>query len=325
MGDDLPRNRFLKDTGSMAHTTIVSTIGHTPMVRLNRVCENTGAEIWAKLEMFNPCGSVKDRIAWNMIRQAEDDGDLIRGMTVVEATSGNTGIGLAMVCAARGYRLILTMPETMSVERKKILRMLGAEIHLSPGDEGMQGAVRRACELQADSRRVFMPGQFDNPANPAAHFTTTGPEIWQAMAGRVDIFVAGVGTGGTITGVSEFLKMKNPSLRTVAVEPAESAVLSGGKPGPHGIQGIGAGFIPSILKVELLDEILTVTTADARAMARRLAVEEGIFAGISCGAAVSGACRIAGRREAAGRRIAVVLPDTGERYLSMTGEDEETD
>lgn len=299
------------------HKTILSTIGNTPLVRLNHVLSSTDTEIWAKLEMFNPCASVKDRIAWNMIRRAEADGRLEPGMTVVEATSGNTGIGLAMVCAARGYHLILTMPDTMSVERRKILQSLGAEIRLSPGNDGMKGAVTAAEKMTAASDAFFMPEQFKNPANPAAHYETTGPEIWRAMAGRVDIFVAGVGTGGTITGVSKYLKEQNPSIKTIAVEPAESAVLSGGSPEPHGIQGIGAGFIPPVLKVELLDEILTVTTAEAKTMARQLAVREGIFAGISCGAAVCGALEMARRSESAGKRIVTVLPDTGERYLSM--------
>jgi len=308
----------------MAQTPdILSTIGNTPLIPLKRVGADTGAEIHVKLEMFNPCGSVKDRIAWNMIRQAERDARLRPGMTVVEATSGNTGIGLAMVCAARGYRLNLIMPETMSIERRRILRALGAHIRLSSGSDGMRGAVRLA-ETMSAAPDVFMPGQFTNPANPAAHMDTTGPEIERAMHGRVDAFVAGIGTGGTFTGVTGYLKQRNPSLWAVAVEPAESPVLSGGTPGPHAIQGIGAGFIPSVLKVELIDEILTVTADDALEMARRLAVEEGLFAGVSCGAAVCGACRIARRPEFARRRIVTVLPDTGERYLSITGDYEET-
>ncbi len=273
------------------------------------------AQILAKLEMKNPLGSVKDRIAWAMIRDAEERGLLKPGALVVEPTSGNTGIGLAFVCAIRGYRLILVMPETMSIERRKILRALGAEILLTPGSEGMRGAVARAQDL-VQRLGAFMPSQFENPANPRIHELTTGEEIWRDTEGQVDIFVAGVGTGGTITGVGRLLKRRKPTVQVIAVEPAESPVLSGGQPGRHRIQGIGAGFVPAVLDRSVIDEILTVSEKEAQETARKLAREEGIFAGISSGAAAAAALRVAARPQNAGKTLVVILPDTGERYLS---------
>lgn len=299
---------------------ILETIGNTPLIRLQHVCSQSEAEVWVKLEMFNPCSSVKDRIALNMIRQAETSGQLSSGMSVIEATSGNTGIGLAMVCAARRYQLVLTMPETMSRERRKILRFLGADIRLSSGSKGMKGAMDLAEEIMdQESGRWFMPRQFENPANPAIHVETTGPEIWCDTGGKVDIFVAGIGTGGTFTGVTTYLKSKNPGLHAVAVEPAASAVLSGNSPGPHGIQGIGAGFIPAVLRVDLIDEVMTVKDEEAVRMTQRLAREEGIFSGFSCGAATWAACQLARMPQHRGKRIVTVLPDSGERYLSLLG------
>lgn len=298
--------------------TILDTVGKTPLVRLNRLSNELGCDILAKLESFNPCSSVKDRIALNMIDQAERDGLLKPGMSVIEATSGNTGIGLAMVCAARGYPLVLTMPETMSMERRRILNALGACLELSPGPQGMNGAIAVAGQMmEREPDRWFMPRQFDNPANPAVHYLTTGPEIWQESDGNIDVFVAGIGTGGTFTGTTRFLREKNPDLLAIALEPASSAVLSGEPPGPHGIQGIGAGFIPRILDVELIDDVVTIRDEDALKMAQRLAREEGIFAGISSGAAVWGTCSIAARPEYAGKRFVTVLPDCGDRYLSI--------
>jgi cysteine synthase A len=276
----------------------------------------SGAEIVAKLESFNPCSSVKDRIGLAMIEAAERAGRLKPGGRLVEPTSGNTGIGLAFVCAARGYRLTLVMPETMSVERRRILKLLGADIVLSPGTEGMRGAVRKAEALAAEDPGLFMPAQFDNPANPEVHRRTTAEEIWTDTGGRLDAFVAGVGTGGTITGVAEALKPRLPGLRVVAVEPDASPVLSGGSPGKHAIQGIGAGFVPRVFRRGCVDEIVRVKDADALSTARRLAREEGILAGISSGAAVWAAIGLAGRPENRGKRIVVLLPDTGERYLS---------
>jgi cysteine synthase A len=296
---------------------VIELIGNTPLVRLDRVGRGIPARIIGKLEMRNPLGSVKDRIAWAMIRDAEERGALKPGGVVVEPTSGNTGIGLAFVCAVRGYRLILTMPDTMSVERRTILAALGAEVVLTPGAEGMSGAVRKARELAAELG-AFMPQQFENPANPRVHELTTAQEIWRDTDGEVDIFVAGIGTGGTITGVGRVLKQRKPGAYVVGVEPAASPVLSGGAPGRHRIQGIGAGFVPAILDRTVINEILTVTEAEAEAMARRLGREEGIFAGISSGAAVAAAVRVAGRPEFAGKTVVVVLPDTGERYLSTT-------
>ncbi len=291
-------------------------VGNTPLVRLNRVVGDADAEVIAKLESFNPASSVKDRIARSMVDDAEARGLLDRDTVVVEPTSGNTGIGLAMVCAARGYRLVLTMPDTMSVERRVILRAFGAEVVLTPGAEGMRGAIRRAEEIAAESKKAWIPQQFQNPANPAIHRDTTAEEIWRDTGGRLDVFVAGVGTGGTITGVAQALKPRLPGLRVVAVEPEASPVLSGGSAGPHAIQGIGAGFVPGVLDLSLVDEIVKVSNDAAIGMARRLATEEGLLVGISSGAAAAAAVRLAQRPELAGRRIVVILPDTGERYLS---------
>ncbi len=285
------------------------------MVELSRIGRGIPVRILGKLEMKNPLGSVKDRIAWAMIRDAEERGLLKPGMTVVEPTSGNTGIGLAFVCAVRGYRLILTMPETMSEERRKILRALGAELVLTPGDKGMRGAVEEAKRI-ARELDAFMPQQFENPANPRVHEATTAEEIWRDTAGEVDIFVAGVGTGGTITGVGRVLKRRKPEVRIVAVEPAASPVLSGGEPGPHKIQGIGAGFVPKVLDRSVIDEVVTVEEEEAMETSRRLAREEGILAGISSGAALAAALRVARRPESERKTLVVVLPDTGERYLS---------
>ncbi|MCX5859068.1 MAG: cysteine synthase A [Proteobacteria bacterium] len=291
-------------------------IGNTPLVRLNRVTEGVGAEVVAKLESFNPLGSIKDRIGVAMILDAEEKGLIGRDTVIIESTSGNTGVGLAFVCAARGYRLVLTMPETMSMERRKLLKILGAEIVLTPGMEGMTGAVKKAGELKKETPNSFVPMQFENPANPEIHRLTTAEEIWRDTEGRVEIVVAGVGTGGTITGIAEALKAKKPSLRAVAVEPESSPVLSGGKPGPHRIQGIGAGFVPGVYRADLIDEIVKVKNEDAEDLARRLAREEGILAGISSGAAVWAALAVGRRPENRGKLIVVILPDTGERYLS---------
>ena len=291
-------------------------IGNTPLVRLNRMAEGAMAEVVAKLESFNPIGSVKDRIGVAMIADAEEKGFIDKDTVIVEPTSGNTGIALAFVCAARGYRLILTMPDTMSSERRQLLSVFGAELVLTPGSEGMPGAIRKAEQMVADNAGYFMPQQFKNPANPEIHRLTTAEEIWRDTDGRVDILVAGVGTGGTITGVAEVLKAKKPGLRVIAVEPEGSPVLSGGKPGGHKIQGIGAGFIPDVLRPDLIDEIVTVGNDDAGVTARRLAREEGILAGISSGAAAFAALKVAGRPENRDKLIVVVFPDTGERYLS---------
>jgi cysteine synthase A len=295
---------------------VTELIGNTPLVRLNRLTEGLDATVVAKLESFNPMGSVKDRIGVAMIEAAERDGRLRKNTLIVEPTSGNTGIGLAFVGAAKGYHIVLTMPETVSMERRQILKALGAEVVLTPGAEGMPGAIRKAEEIVAANVDAFMPQQFSNPANPAIHRVTTAEEIWRDTEARVDVFVAGVGTGGTITGVAEVLKQRKPGLRVVAVEPIESAVLSGGKPGPHKLQGLGAGFVPEVLRRDLVDEVIQVTSEDAGNIARRLAKEEGIFAGISSGAAAWAALEVARRPESAGKLIVVVLPDTGERYLS---------
>jgi len=295
---------------------ITGLIGNTPLVRLNRITAGAKAKVVAKLEFFNPCGSVKDRIAVSMIKAAEDDGLINKDTVIVEPTSGNTGIALAFVCASRGYRLVLTMPETMSVERRHILSMLGAELVLTPGTEGMSGAIRKAEQLVAENKNYFMPQQFKNPANPTIHRETTAEEIWKDTDGKIDILVAGVGTGGTITGVAEVIKKRKPEFKVIAVEPADSPVLSGGKPGPHKIQGIGAGFIPDVMRLELVDEIIKVTNDDAGMTARRLAKEEGILAGISSGAAAWAALEVAKRPENEGKLIVVILPDTGERYIS---------
>jgi len=291
-------------------------IGNTPLVRLNRVAEGVTAQVAAKLESFNPLGSVKDRIGAAMIVDAEDKGLINKDTVIVEPTSGNTGIALAFVCAARGYKLILTMPDTMSLERRQLLSVLGAELVLTAGAEGMPGAVRRAEELVAERSNCFMLQQFDNAANPEIHRLTTAEEIWRDTGGAVDILVCGVGTGGTITGVADVIKERKPGFMAIAVEPADSPVLSGGEPGPHKIQGIGAGFVPRVLRLDLADEIIRVTNEDAGTMARRLASEEGILAGISSGAAVWAALEVARRTENQGKLIVVVLPDTGERYLS---------
>jgi cysteine synthase A len=296
--------------------SIVDLVGNTPLVRLGRLSAGLPAQVAAKLESFNPLGSVKDRIARSMIEAAERQGLIGPDSLIVEPTSGNTGVGLAFVCAARGYRLLLTMPDTMSVERRLLLRALGAELVLTPGSEGMIGAVRKAEEIAGTTPNAFIPQQFKNPANPEVHRRTTAQEIWRDTDGRVDIIVAGVGTGGTITGLAEALKEKKPSVRAVAVEPAASPVLSGGKPGPHRIQGIGAGFVPDVLNMAVVDEVVTVEEADAAETARRLAREEGILAGISSGAAAWAALQVAARPENEGKLVIVVLPDTGERYLS---------
>ena len=295
---------------------LAGSVGNTPLVRLSKIGEDCNAEILAKLESANPLGSVKDRIAVSMVDAAEADGLLSRDTAIIEPTSGNTGIGLAFVCANRGYRLILTMPETMSLERRKLLLYLGAELVLTPGAGGMKAAIARAAELLAEIKPSWMPNQFANPANPAMHRRTTGPEIWQHTDGEVDIFVAGVGTGGTITGAGGFLKEQNQQLHLVAVEPSASPVLSGGDPGPHKIQGIGAGFIPPILDRDIIDEVVQVSNDEAMETARRLAGTEGILCGISSGAAVAAALKVAARSENKGKKLVVILPDTGERYLS---------
>ncbi len=297
-------------------TEIGHTIGNTPLVLLRRLTAGLGAKILAKLEFFNPLGSVKDRIGRSMIDAAEAAGNLGPGGVIVEPTSGNTGIALAMIAASRGYRLILTMPDTMTVERRKLLARLGAELVLTSGSEGMKGAIAKAKELVSAIPGAYMPDQFSNPANPDVHRRTTALEIWNDTEGGADILVAGVGTGGTITGVAEVIKARKPSFRAIAVEPADSPVLSGGSPGPHKIQGIGAGFIPPVLRLDLLDEVILVHYADAEETAARLAREEGILAGISSGAAVWAALQVAAREESRGRTIVAVLPSTGERYIS---------
>jgi cysteine synthase A len=291
------------------------TIGSTPLVRIHRIIRSK-AHVVAKLEFFNPLSSVKDRIGLAMIEAAERDGLVGPDTTIVEPTSGNTGIALAFVCAIKGYRLLLTMPESMSVERRKLLKMLGAELVLTPAGKGMPGAIDAAKAILKENKNAFLPNQFENPANPEVHRRTTAEEIWRDTQGRVDVLVAGVGTGGTITGVADVLKKRKPSFRAVAVEPAASAVLSGGKAGPHAIQGIGAGFIPAVLKRELIDEVVTVENEEAFDWARRAAREEGLLVGISSGAALAAADRVARRDDMAGKLIVVIIPSCGERYLS---------
>ena len=303
---------------SKIYTAADQLIGHTPLLRLTRLEQQLGlnAVLLAKMESFNPAGSVKDRVAKAMLDDAEAKGLIGPGGTIIEPTSGNTGIGLASVAAARGYRVIIVMPDTMSVERRQLMMAYGAELVLTPGAKGMTGAIEKAKELASETPGSFIPGQFENPANPDAHYRTTGPEIWQDTDGQIDLFVAGVGTGGTITGVSRYLKEQNPAIHVAAVEPADSPVLSGGKAGPHKIQGIGAGFVPAALNQQAYDEVLTVTTEQAFEASRALGRAEGVLAGISSGAALAGAIRLARLPENAGKTIVTLLPDTGDRYLS---------
>ena len=300
------------------YTSVTDLIGNTPLLQISNYSEKfaSGGTILAKLEMFNPAGSIKDRVARGMIADAEASGKLVPGATIIEPTSGNTGIGLAAIASAKGYKAIIVMPDSMSVERRTLMTAYGAELVLTPGAEGMSGAIKKASVLAASTPGAIVAGQFVNPANPAAHYDTTGPEIWSDTDGSVDIVVAGVGTGGTITGIGKFLKEKNPNIKIVAVEPADSPVLSGGSAGPHGLQGIGAGFVPEILDTSVIDEIVTVTTDEAYTATRNLAATEGVLVGISSGAALHVATEIAKREENEGKKIVVILPDTGDRYLS---------
>jgi cysteine synthase A len=304
----MPRNRIFKDAAA--------AIGDTPMIQINRLVPKGQATVYAKCEFFNPLNSVKDRIGAAMIEAGEREGKVNKDTLIVEPTSGNTGIALAFVCAAKGYRLTLTMPESMSVERRALLRAMGAELVLTSASEGMKGAIARATAIVAENKNAWMPQQFDNPANPAIHEKTTGPEIWEDSGHNIDAIVAGVGTGGTITGVGRHIKPKNPNFKCIAVEPVDSPVISGGQPGPHKIQGIGAGFIPKNLDMSLVDETITVSNEEAYQWARRLAKEEGIMAGISSGANMCAAAKVAARPEWAGKRIVAIMPSLGERYLS---------
>ena len=313
--DDIRHRDKIVHLDKIAHD-VTDLVGNTPLVRLNKVTRGAVGIVLAKLESFNPCGSAKDRVGLAMINEAEKSGALKPGGAIIEPTSGNTGIGLAFVAAVRGYKLILTMPETMSPERRRLLSAFGAEVLLTPGDEGMDGAVRKAEEVAASIPGSFIPQQFKNPANPAVHESTTAKEIWQDTEGSVDMVVAGVGSGGTITGIADAIKPLKASFKAIAVEPDESPVLSGGQPGPHGIQGIGAEFVPEVYRPELIDEIVRVPSDEAMEMTRRLAREEGILAGISSGAAVWAAVEIASREENRGKVIVAILPDTGERYIS---------
>lgn len=307
---DAPRGRI--------YNNILETIGHTPLVRLNRIAEQAGAKatVLAKLEFFNPLSSIKDRIALSMVEAAEQSGQLVEGSVLVEPTSGNTGIALAFVCAAKGYKLILTMPESMSLERRKMLKFLGADLELTPAPKGMRGAIEKAEEIVASNPKALMLQQFKNVANPAIHVATTGPEIWTDTAGSVDVFIAGVGTGGSITGVGNYLKEKKPSVKIIAVEPEDSPVLSGGNPGPHKIQGIGAGFVPEVLARDVIDEVITISNATAFATARLAATLDGIPAGISSGATIAAALEVAKRPEMAGKTIVVIVASPAERYIS---------